>query len=923
MGKGMKKLLAVVLIVVLIGGAAYYLIKAKGYETGVATLSDVLNSKSERNVANTPTIVSHESPYYTLIGTPVALYYEKTTTPPTGFAFNVAVPYVNISVTTLIPGSEWMVRYASPLLVVCDKEPSRAVIRFFSEEQYGNPPVVTIGDIPNPLSSDEREWEPPTSVTLGVTKSFEGSAKSVSLNVAKYFWKSSDGVILVKNNQNGYNQAVVAVALASYVNIPVIVTDTVDENVAKTLESLGVKYSLVCGDMKGYKLTKRFSSVEEIQDWSASVVRQRLGENDVSYITMANPMDIYEPNVLNPYTPSWSPVTDKITNSAAKSYPGRPEMGEGPAYYFDVPYMYANVKVDVTMDISHETWGDDSGARIYVYVGVDGDGGGLDEKNENDKIQFFGGSPAYENTGYNGDPTGEGTYLSSFDRKPKSGFAHFYTEIPVFNDKGQHCVQLLAKIPTDKRGGPLSDMTTTYTLSVTVEELDSYVYPRLHDVSSLAPYLTAYRKGVVLAKPEYMIYDDAYVSKTDSSNPATNKELTEPTNNRTGEVKKELNNLLGRLAGMPAETDSDIIALANYYASKNDNGNYTYLGIMADPQMIPQYYYPSSGLGQDSLEGYLVPGDIVYSDIDADLDNPPYDLNEANPSLELADGRITGFNVQDVSALLCRTFFYSEIIENMAGPENGADPRLCEYWKNSAFSAIGTEPPVGATMSAAKKLGMVWEDAGFKVGDVAWSPATGSESSRQAAAWYYESANFVYICSHGFFYWYVPTGIRTYYYRETGAGGAFDVAHVKLMNFGPSVIWTDSCVTGRIDGLQMYNCLSNAFLHSGFNCYFGGTRSMWGTMVPMPDQYSGEKFGSLIAIYLYGYMTGYMWESQSIQPAPVKDVSTGVALMLAKNYFVVTQGTDGPGENDDTIEEVILHGDPAFNPYEPNHEGGY
>jgi hypothetical protein len=375
MGKGMKKLLAVVLIVVLIGGAAYYLIKAKGYETGVATLSDVLNSKSDRKIANMPTIASHESPYYTLIGTPIALYYEKTTTPPTGFALNVTAPYVNISVNTLIPGSEWMVRYASPLLVVCDKEPSRAVIRFMG--QYNNPSVVTIGDVPSTLSSDEREWDP-TSVTLDVTKSFEGSAKSVSLSVAKYFWKSSDGVVLIKNNQDGYNQAVVAVALASYVNIPVIVTDTVDENVAKTLESLGVKYSLVCGDMKGYKLTKRFSSVEEIQDWTASVVRQRLGENDVSYITMANPMDTYEPDALNTYTPSWSPATATITHSASKSYPGRPEMGEGPAQYFDVPYTYANVKVDVTMDISRETWGDDSGARVYVFVGVDGDGEGLD-----------------------------------------------------------------------------------------------------------------------------------------------------------------------------------------------------------------------------------------------------------------------------------------------------------------------------------------------------------------------------------------------------------------------------------------------------------------------------------------------------------------------------------------------------------------
>ncbi|MCG2826866.1 MAG: hypothetical protein L6265_09775, partial [Thermoplasmatales archaeon] len=185
----MKKVLALVLVLIIIGGATYYILKARGYETGVATLSDVLNSKSVRKIENMPAIVSDESPYYALIGTPVALYYDGTT------------------------------QKASPLLVVNPDTPSRGCIRFL--DQYNNPPVVTIGDVPSTLSSDEREWETPTSVTLDVTKSFDGSAKSMSLSIAKHFWKSSDGVVLVKNDQDGYNQAVVAVTLASYVNIPV------------------------------------------------------------------------------------------------------------------------------------------------------------------------------------------------------------------------------------------------------------------------------------------------------------------------------------------------------------------------------------------------------------------------------------------------------------------------------------------------------------------------------------------------------------------------------------------------------------------------------------------------------------------------------------------------------------------------------
>ncbi|MCG2826867.1 MAG: hypothetical protein L6265_09780, partial [Thermoplasmatales archaeon] len=205
-----------------------------------------------------------------------------------------------------------------------------------------------------------------------------------------------------------------------------IVTDSVDEDVAKTLESLGVKYSLVCGDMKGYKLTKHFNSVEEIQDWTISVVRQRLGD-DVSYITMANPMDAYRLKIEETYSPPWSPITDEIEHSPSTSYPGRPEMGEGPIHYFNVPYKYANIIIDVTMDISQEAWGDDSGARMYAFLGIDGNKDGvLEEGSEDDHIKFFGGSPGYSIIGIEDEFTGGiGT---SVDGTPKSSLAHFRTE---------------------------------------------------------------------------------------------------------------------------------------------------------------------------------------------------------------------------------------------------------------------------------------------------------------------------------------------------------------------------------------------------------------------------------------------------------------------------------------------------------------
>ena len=889
MGKGMKKLLAVVLVLIIIGGATYYILKAKGYETGVATLSDVLNSKSVRKIENMPVIVSDKSPYYTLIGTPVALYYDGTT------------------------------QKASPLLVVNPADSSRGVIRFIN--QYNTPSVVTIGDVPSTLSSDEREWETPTSVALSITKSFEGSAKSVSLNVAKYFWKSSDGVILVKNDQDGYNQAVVAVTLASYVNIPVIVTDTVDENVAKTLEGLGVKYSIVCGDMKGYKLTKHFGSVDEIQDWTISVIRQRLKTN-VSYISMANPLDTYNLGVLD--TKTVIDVKDEtIVNSKASGYPGAPPTElTGPMYYFDIPYKYANIKIDLTMDISKERSGDDSGARIYAFLGVDTDGDGtLDETK--DKIQFFGGSPGYEIDGLNGNPVGGIYGIDSTDGIPKSNTAHFYTEIPIFNDIGNHSIQLLASLPSSPGGSPLNpdDGESTYTLKVVVEKLKTYIYPRMYNFSSLAGYLAAYRTGVVHAKPEFMLYTDNFVKQKDCSNPAANKDLIESTNKRVGEVKKELNNLLGRIAGMPTETDNDITELANYYQSLNDNEQYTYLGIIADPSMIPQYHYPSKGIGQDPLDGYGVASDNIYSDINGDIDNPPYGLKESEPKLELAEGRIVGFNVQDVSALLCRTFFYSDIIDNIGVSEELNQPnRLSQSWKDNGFGNIGTEPPVGSAATVREKLGWMWQAAGFYVDT---ETRNRQFAGKQDAAQLYESSNFIYICAHGFYYWYVPTASRSYSKMfDFEGGGAFDVAHVKLMNFGPSVAMIESCVTGRIDGLYSYNLLSNAFLHSGMNTYIGATRLSWGALFPIPDAESGEGLGALMSIYFYGHLTGYVYDkSDDMTDYQPSNLSVGAAFMLARNEFMESEGTDGGGVNDDTYEEFLLHGDPAFNPYETNHEG--
>ena len=44
-------------------------------------------------------------------------------------------------------------------------------------------------------------------------------------------------------------------------------------------------------------------------------------------------------------------------------------------------------------------------------------------------------------------------------------------------------------------------------------------------------------------------------------------------------------------------------------------------------------------------------------------------------------------------------------------------------------------------------------------------------------------------------------------------------------------------------------------------------------------------------------------------------------MKLANSDYTRLEGNDGGSYNCDTVEEFNLHGDPAFNPYEPNNNG--
>jgi len=229
-----RKKLAIMVVLALslpiLSGCVEKFNEVSGFDMG--TIDSI---KSERNQDAVPVVVSEKNPFYALIGTPVALYYDDVG------------------------------RHVEPLLAENFDNPSKPVERFI--DLYPAPYVEIRS----------------------------GSAENVSIEMSE-IWKKSDAALLIENTQHGYELGVVATPIASYLDIPVFVTNDTN-NVRSILKSLGVKYTFVCGNLEGHGQTWRFENVDEITDFLVELVKNRFG--DVGYITITNPLDITKVNVLN------------------------------------------------------------------------------------------------------------------------------------------------------------------------------------------------------------------------------------------------------------------------------------------------------------------------------------------------------------------------------------------------------------------------------------------------------------------------------------------------------------------------------------------------------------------------------------------------------------------------------------------------
>jgi len=208
-------------------------------------------------------------------------------------------------------------------------------------------------------------------------------------------------------------------------------------------------------------------------------------------------------------------------------------------------------------------------------------------------------------------------------------------------------------------------------------ELDNPYYPTMKQFSSLAPYLTAYHKGIVFARPDFAFAANDDVKYKGETLPGNTQVFYSPmlipvANQHVYEkIYEPMNELMSKIKHIDISDTTQHLQEACFE-------NPVYVALVGDTVMLPQYYYRSPHSDpftkpKSGVYGTNCPSDFIYGNIDPEpyslLPHPKEhlenDLWTEFPIAENIVGRITGWDAQDASALIARTVFYDNVISGL------------------------------------------------------------------------------------------------------------------------------------------------------------------------------------------------------------------------------------------------------------------
>lgn len=883
-------------------------------------------------------MVTDADPFYALIATPIAVHYDAG-------------------------GNQHVI----PLYVLNFTNPSSAVAK--AQEQIGIYPDLVIGDI----------------FTL----------KESSILYSTLFWEEAESALIIEDSQQGYNLGVLAAPIASYLGIPILVTDEIDHSIEQTLTDLNVEKIYICGDLSTTSFdVETFNTVQEVIDEIISI-HQNIFNEPITYLTFTNPEDTKYPKILKTETYNFQGtiasgvfLPTQLPSMILKQSAG--------SHTFTIPSDYKYAKLTIELRNLNSEHVEELG----------------------DEIVFLLNSPEGFSYTYGGTMGG----IPDRDSSEDITLDQITYDTVIYDNPGEYTINVFGKWFARKTG--------SYSVKITVEKLDSPIVPLMKRLSSMTPYITAYHKGIIFGKPEFAFAADDHVTYQGQtcpgvSQPGSNPNLIVPSNQHTFTVHAELLNILSQIAGIPT---SPLKPLREHYKDNPIN-----IAIAADPTMIPMYFYYNPDGRTDNpgayMMGFALPSDFIYGDIDPDINDPENDTLSYWPFQENILARLTGRDVQDMSALIARTIYYNRIINKMGSWKDSAVIGTgcgLEFQNLPLFTRIThliyggrgepTKFPTGESTFINLRISDMVDDGfpntkstfltvsqrvGFSEEDLDLIKDAGilnkilfpknsilaiSSDTLVTGGQDHIDSNLIFSFAHGSYNLFEHGDVlmdargfpmltiltRIYPPIRSGlsAKGAFDVRGVENMNYGPSTMFVVSCITGRTDGLNPTNTISQTMIHAGVNAYVGATRVTAdpGYLEPRPLP-GGWGIGTLGLIkatmdllikdeyptFHFGAVLGEDFIKEMIE----NDKTTGLALRDAKNVFLPKDAnstfywtpplmfTTGVGWLDDYIlssldttnqnkpfeetrvldkkyvcfHEFTLYGDPAFNPYQTINNG--
>ena len=425
------KIIVILGVAILIFAAigVYFWVPQEATAESVKT-NDFINITGD--LKNTPDsiTVSSNDPFYPLIATPLSVNYDEE-------------------------GEQMVI----PLYVMNFNNPSTAVTRLQDQ--------LTLGKNDETIKDDE-------------------TAKNASLRIATNYWEKSEAALIIEYDEPGYTLGVIATPIASYLRIPVIVTEEIDADVTRVLNDLGVKKTIVCGrNLKGYGSVLKFNSVEEIVNASIVVVKEKL-KQEVNYITLTNPVDAWPPKVLDSKEWTFGPsmIQTGSMSQAVTTLRGSLSGKSSVTWKFTIPedYKYALIKFE---GINHDAENCvEMGDRVTFMMGPN-------LPDEPASLQKF--------EAYPGNTAGGG--IAVRDASGNIVKDVLYSEAVLYGRGGVEYNIVVSGSWLVKKQGEVS-------ARVVVEKLEDPVYPMMKGLSSVAPYLTAYHKGILFGKPEFAFTAD-------------------------------------------------------------------------------------------------------------------------------------------------------------------------------------------------------------------------------------------------------------------------------------------------------------------------------------------------------------------------------------------------------------------------------